>query len=49
MINPFKSRYVAKQLNYPQKWYIFGPELAANITEYALNKPVLVYAATDMP
>lgn len=47
MFNPFISRYVAKQPNYPEKWYIFSPELVASITEYALNK--LVYAATHMP
>lgn len=48
MLNPFISRYVAKQPNYPEKWYIFSPELVVSITEYAQNKPVHVYAATDM-
>lgn len=49
MLNPFISRYVAKQPNDPEQWYIFSPELVASITEYVLNKHVLVYAATHMP
>lgn len=49
MLNPFVSRHVAKQPSYPENWYIFSPELVASVTEYALNKTVLVYAATDMP
>lgn len=48
-LTPFISRHVAKQPNYPENGYIFSPELVASITEYALNKTVFVYAATDMP
>lgn len=37
-----------QQPNCPEKEYILSPELVANITEYALNKPGFVYAAMDM-
>ena len=49
ILNPLITRHTAKQPNYPEREYILSPELVADITEYALNKPGFVYAAMDMP
>lgn len=49
ILNPLITTHAAKQPNYPERVSIFSPELVADITEYALNKPGFVYAAMDMP